>query len=58
MKLPPDLANGSSPTLLGDIDPKTPQTNLSMLVSTPKPRLVKLEVSPAGEDSFSIAAPP
>ena len=58
MKLPPDLANGIVPTLLGDIDPKTPQTNLSMLVSTPKPRLVKLEVSPAGEDSFSIAGSP
>ena len=52
-KLPADLANGMVPTLLGDIDPKTPKTTLSMLVSTPKPRLVKLEISPVGEDSFS-----
>lgn len=25
-----------------------------MLVATPKPRLVKLEISPAGEDSFTV----
>jgi hypothetical protein len=54
MKLPADLSNGIVSTLLSDIDPKTPKTALSMLVSTPKPRLVKLEISPAGEDSFSI----
>jgi hypothetical protein len=53
-KLPVDLANGMVPTLLGDVDPKSPKTTLSMLVSTPKPRLVKLEISPAGEDSFSV----
>ena len=41
-------------TLLGDIDPKAPKTVVSMLVATPKPRLVKLELSPFGEDSFSI----
>ena len=53
-KLPADLANGMVSTLLGDVDPKAPKTTLSMLVSTPKPRLVKLEISPAGEDSFSV----
>lgn len=54
LKLPPDLANGIVPTLLGDIDPKAQKTTVSMLVATPKPRLVKLEISPAGEDSFSV----
>ena len=53
-KLPADLANGLIPTLLGDIDPKAQKTTLSMLVATPKPRLVKLEISPAGEDAFSV----
>ena len=56
LKLPADLANGMVPMLLGDIDPKTPKTVVSMLVSTPKPRLVKLELSPMGEDPFSIGA--
>jgi hypothetical protein len=54
LKLPADLANGIVTTLLGDIDPKTPRTTLSMVVATPKPRLVKLEISPLGEDSFTV----
>src|SRR4051812_8600755 len=54
-KLPADLVNGLVPTLLSDIDPKTPKTVVSMLVSTPKPRVVKLEISPVGEDSFTAA---
>jgi len=54
LDLPADLANGIVTTLLGNIDPKTPRTVLSMLVATPKPRLVKLEISPLGEDSFSV----
>jgi hypothetical protein len=55
LKLPADLANGFVTILLGDIDPKTPKTTVSMLVATPKPRVVKLEITPQGEDSFSIA---
>src|SRR5215831_18006492 len=55
MKLPPDLANGIVTMLLADIDPKAPKTTLSMLVATPKPRIVKLEITPAGEDSFTVA---
>jgi hypothetical protein len=54
LKLPADLANGIVPTILGDIDFKTPETTVSMLVSTPKPRLVKLQIAPSGEDSFSV----
>jgi hypothetical protein len=54
LKLPADLANGMVTTLLGGIDPKEPRTSLSMLVATPKPRLVKLEISPLGEDSFTV----
>jgi len=54
VKMPEDLANGLVPTLLGDIDAKAQKTTVSMLVATPKPRIVKLEISPAGEDSFSF----
>jgi len=54
LNLPADLANGMVTTLLGGIDPKEPRTSLSMLVATPKPRLVKLEISPLGEDSFTV----
>jgi hypothetical protein len=52
--IPPDLANGIVSTLLAQIDPKV-ETSLSMLVSTPKPRLVKLKIASVGQDSFSVA---
>jgi hypothetical protein len=53
VSLPPDLANGIITMLLNDIDPKV-ETTLSMLVSTPAPRVVKLKISSSGEDSYSI----
>jgi hypothetical protein len=53
LSLPPDLANGIIPMLLSNADPKA-ETTLSMLVSTPKPRIVKLKISASGQDSFSI----
>jgi hypothetical protein len=54
LKLPADVANGIVTTLMHDFDPKSPKTELSMVVSTPKPRLVKLTISPEGDDPFSI----
>jgi hypothetical protein len=51
--LPADLANGILTTLLTDADPKQENT-LSMLVATPKPRLVKLRISPSEPDSFTV----
>jgi hypothetical protein len=53
LKLPPDLANGILPTLLTQIDPKV-ETTLSMLVSTPKPRVVKLKIAASEPDSFTL----
>jgi hypothetical protein len=54
IKVPADVANGIVITLLRHIDPKVPKTTLSMVAATPKPRLVKLDISPLGEDSFSV----
>jgi hypothetical protein len=54
MELPPDLANGLVPMLLGNTDWKAAKTMLSMVVATPKPRLVKLEITPGGEDTFTV----
>jgi len=53
LTLPPDLANGLVPMLLTDVDPKM-ETTLSMLVSTPKPRIVKLKITATEPDSFSV----
>jgi hypothetical protein len=53
LDLPADLANGMILALLKNVSPKTPKTTVSMLAITPKPRLVKLEFIPSGEDPFS-----
>jgi len=56
MKLPPDLANGLVLTLLKNVSPGTQPPELPMLVATPKPRIVKLSISSAGKDPFSLAS--
>jgi hypothetical protein len=53
LKLPADVSNGMILTLLKDIRPNVPLTTLSMVAVAPKPRLVKLLISPDGEESFS-----
>ena len=55
LKLPPDLANGMVPILLRNLPAGSQTVTLSMVVATPKPVLVKLAISAAGQDSFSIA---
>ncbi len=53
LSLPPDLANGIIALLLTEVDPKV-ETTLSMVVSTPKARVVKLKISATDQDSFSV----
>jgi hypothetical protein len=54
LDLPADLANGMVPLVVENISPGAPQTTVSMLVATPKPRIVKLVVSSRGEEPFSV----
>ena len=54
MKLPADLANGLILTLLKNLRPGGPIPKLSMVVATPKPRIVKLNISSAGNDPFTL----
>ncbi len=55
MKLPPDLANGLVLTVLKNVRPDGELPQLSVVVATPKPRVVKLSISSAGKDSFTLA---
>jgi hypothetical protein len=55
LKLPPDLANGLVLTLMKNLPPDTPPLEVSMVVATPKPRLVKLAISSRPKDPFSLA---
>lgn len=58
MDLPTDLSNGLLLSLIKNIRPDMPETKVSMVVATPKPRLVKLAISPHGEEPFSLAGSP
>ena len=58
LDLPSDTSNGMLLALLKNIRPETPRTTLSMVAATPKPRLVKLVVTPAGEDPLSVGGSP
>jgi hypothetical protein len=51
--LPPDLSNGVMLTLLKNIRGDAVPAEQSMIVATPKPRLVKLKLAAAGEETFS-----
>jgi len=51
--LPPDVANGLLFTLVKHIQPDVPQTTVSMVATTPKPRVVKLEILPEGEKAIA-----
>jgi hypothetical protein len=51
-KLPPDVANGMLFTLVKDVEPNA-TTTVSMVATTPKPRLVQLVIIPQGEEPVS-----
>jgi hypothetical protein len=54
MELPPDLANGMIFVLLKNIEPTPHPTILSMAVGTPKPRIIKLEITSVDEEPFLV----
>jgi hypothetical protein len=63
LTLPVDLANGMVPLVAEHIKENiksgvASETAVPMLVLAPKPRLVKLLISPQGEDSFDIVGSP
>ena len=53
LDLPVDLANGTILTLLKNARPDAPPKSFGFVAATPKPTLVKLEISAAGEESFT-----
>jgi hypothetical protein len=58
LTLPADLANGMVPLVIEHIRSGVAETTVPMLVLTPKPRLVKLIISPRGEESFDVVGSP
>jgi hypothetical protein len=54
LDLPSDVSNGLPPNLLMNVLPSTPETKLSFVVPTDKPRLIHVSIKPAGEVPFTI----
>ena len=55
MDLPPDLANGMITQVMQNLLPGTGGATVSMLVLTPKPRIVKIVISHVGDSPFTVA---
>ena len=55
LNLTPDIANGLVPTLIKNLRPDAPPAEVSVVVATPKPRLVKLVIAAQGAEPFSVA---
>ena len=58
LDLPPDLSNGMVSMLVRNLPPGAPESTISMVVAAPKPRVVKLVITPRGEDPFTHAGFP
>jgi hypothetical protein len=54
LDLPPDVSNGLPPNLLMNVLPSTPETKLSFVAPTEKPRLIHVSIKPASEVPFMI----
>jgi hypothetical protein len=54
LELGPDFANGMVPTLVKNILASSSPATVSMVVTTPKPKLVKVAIVRQGEEPFSI----
>lgn len=55
LDLPQDLVNGMTFVITKNLLPSTPETKVSVVAALPKPRIVKLAISPRGEEPFSVA---
>lgn len=55
MDLPPDLANGLVSSVVENLPANTSELKVSYLAADPKPRVVKLAISPDGEERFHIS---
>lgn len=52
--LPDDLANGLVAIVMKSVTEGTAMTSLSLVIPTPKPRVVKLEITPAGAERLAV----
>lgn len=56
MKMPEDLYNGLVTPVIKNLNPDAPETKVSMIVASPKPRLVSLAINPRTPEKFELAS--
>jgi hypothetical protein len=54
LDLPPDIANGLVSIYLQNLPENPPELKVPYIAATPKPRLVTLDIAPAGEATFHV----
>ncbi len=54
MNLPADLSNGIVPLVLQNVPRGVQESKVSYMVTTPKPRVVKLAIHPDGQGSYKV----
>ena len=54
MSIPPDVANGLLFILVKNMDPSAPETTVSMVAPSDKPRIVKLKFTPSEEKTVKF----
>jgi hypothetical protein len=54
LDLPPDVSNGLLFTLVKNVDPSAPETTVSMVAASTRPRIVKLHIVPAEEKTLKV----
>jgi hypothetical protein len=55
LQIPEDVANGLMLTLVKNMSPSEPETTVSMVTTSSKPRVVKLKIHAEGKQSFSAS---
>jgi hypothetical protein len=58
IKMPADLYNGLVTPVIKNVSPDAGESNVSMIVATPKPRLVTLDIMPQAPETFYLAGFP
>jgi hypothetical protein len=54
LELPADVSNGLIFTLVKNVDPAAPQTDVSMVAASTRPRIVKLNIVPDQEKTITV----
>lgn len=58
IKMPADVYNGLVTPVIKNVSPDAGETKVSMIVATPKPRLVTLAIMPIAPETFYLAGTP